>query len=552
MSRDETKSDLLFYLKDEKVPVIALKGLWGTGKTHLWQEVEPNLSLELKPLYASCFGVDSIEQLRTRLFHSLFGKGKEVAGFVEKNKAAFADVTDKVTKFFQKDAGSVGGIIGSVAGLVQSTVVDQVLQDRLIVLDDVERRGESLKIDSILGLIDLLKEKDCKVLLIFNEEPMQEKHSKDWQVLKEKSIDRELSLLTTPTEAAEHGLSMQTLGRKYAIAALNELRVTNIRVVQRIDRILAMMLNPADFAERANADPRVLESWARAVVFYTSLNFAAVAKAPELSVLHKEWVDFCVRAVAAGDTSESVGFAGRFHLTREIELLDLIYRHLTTGKRYEERLQQLFIDHQERQAAGDAVREAEAFVEDLYQDPTKEEVHFLAVARAHVQLWSNVQPRTISAIVGYLRGRDKQLAEEVIAPWRAHWEQNGQFWDSRLYSIDDLDPGVAAALRKRNGALRARPSLLDAVEKISSGGWDQEDEGAINSATPQEMEDVILTLNKSNFGRFVHFFKEQQKSPLTRNGDPMFEPGVEAFVAAVEKLKSKQGRLAELLSLYLS
>lgn len=547
MSRAETKSDLLFYLADDKVPVIALKGRWGTGKTHLWLEVAPQLSPDLKPLYASCFGVDNIDQLRARLFHSMFGKGKEVAGYVDKNRSGLADVTDKVMKMFNSDAGGIAGVIGGAAGLIQSTVVDQVLQDRLIVLDDVERRGEALKADSVLGFIDSLKGKGCKVLLIFNEEPLQEKQAKEWHTLKEKSIDRELSLLTTPDEAAAHGLSTGTPGCEYATAALRDMNVTNIRVVQRVDRILAMLLGKYD-----QVDTRVIEFWARAVVFYTSLNFGAVLKAPELPTLNKEWIDFCVRGVAARETTESVGFAGRFQLTREIELLDLLFQHLTTGKRFETEFQELLRVHGERQKAGAAVNEAERFVEDLYQDPTKEKVHFLATAQKHADLWCDVSPRTISTILGYLRQHDNQLAEKILAAWRERWTAVGKLWDSHLYSLDDLDAGVAQALRERNEVLRPRPSILEAVVRVSSGGWNPADEAAINGATSQDMESAILSLDKSNFGQFVHFFKEQHTSPLTRNSAPIFAPGVEAFMTAANNIRSKQGRWAELLSFYLT
>lgn len=158
----------------------------------------------------------------------------------------------------------------------------------------------------------------------------------------------------------------------------------------------------------------------------------------------------------------------------------------------------------------------------------------------------------MSAVVGYLRSRDQELADRILSAWATRWLQVGKFWDSRLYRLSDLDSGVAKVVSDRNETLKPRPSVLDAVMRVSGGGWGPPDETAINEASAEEMERTIEALDKSSFGQFVHFFKEQRSTPLTRNSGAIFERGITAFFAAADVLRAKPGRLANLLDLYLS
>lgn len=94
MTRETTKQDLLYYLDDVRVLVIALKGLWGTGKTHLWEEVKG----EFAPingsdhLYASCFGLESVEQIKAALFQNSLGKAEGAISAAKKFSGFAIDV----------------------------------------------------------------------------------------------------------------------------------------------------------------------------------------------------------------------------------------------------------------------------------------------------------------------------------------------------------------------------------------------------------------------------------------------------------------------------
>ena len=120
MSRESTKIDLLYYLNDDKVPVIALKGLWGTGKTHLWDEIKekfPSVE-ESDHLYASCFGLESVDQIKAALFQNSLGKTEKAVSAAQKFSGFTIDALEKIAEKVLPGAEGVATVLGSLGGLV--------------------------------------------------------------------------------------------------------------------------------------------------------------------------------------------------------------------------------------------------------------------------------------------------------------------------------------------------------------------------------------------------------------------------------------------------
>ena len=72
MSLSKTKERLVRLLGQDGNSVIALSGKWGTGKTHLWNEVKEAWNDEKvkKALYVSLFGLSSVDQVKRKLIES--------------------------------------------------------------------------------------------------------------------------------------------------------------------------------------------------------------------------------------------------------------------------------------------------------------------------------------------------------------------------------------------------------------------------------------------------------------------------------------------------
>lgn len=72
MSLKKTKEQLTKLLGEADNKVIALSGKWGTGKTHLWNEVKKESGDDnvKKSLYVSLFGLSSIDQVKRKLIET--------------------------------------------------------------------------------------------------------------------------------------------------------------------------------------------------------------------------------------------------------------------------------------------------------------------------------------------------------------------------------------------------------------------------------------------------------------------------------------------------
>lgn len=556
MTRATTKHDLLYYLGDKRVPVIALKGLWGTGKTHLWEEVKS----EFAPingsdhLYASCFGLESVDQIKAALFQNSLGKAEGVVTTAQRFSGFAIDVMEKITAKVVPGAEGAATVLGSIGGLVQSALIDKVLHARLIVLDDIERRGDALRIDALLGFIDLLKRNGCKLLLILNEEPIERSLASDWRTLKEKCLDREIALLTSATEAAEMGLSQDVPFRAAIINTLVRLSVTNIRVVQRIDRVVSTV-----FEGGADLNGTVERALLPGTVLMTALNFNATPHGPDVESLMTEWAAWCANpgyfGAKADEISDVVAFALNAKLTRDIEFLDLVRKHLLTGHRFKDEFDSLIRRRQEQAASNAAENSAMRYIEDRYLDPCMTNQDFTDRAAANKDAWKSLSADKVSVIACDLESRGAHdLASEITSQWAERWHAAPRVWLSNLFPLDNLHPVVRDVIAEGNRQLSARPSLLRAVLQVSSRSWGPDDTVAINEASIDEVVDTILALDREHFGTFIHFYRSEIQNPVVAAGEgPMFSAGIQTFLKAAHRLvaDNTRPRLTELLQQHL-
>ena len=194
MSLKETKEHLLKLLGDADIKVIALSGKWGTGKTHLWGEVvkeskDENIN---GALYVSLFGLSSIDQVKRKLIES-------VAPGVEAHPKIWEAAKQTVTSGLKVLEGFHKGF-AALSDLNLLLLAPLMLREKVIVIDDIERKHEKLGIDEILGFIDEYTQRHkARFVLVLNSDQLAKREV--WDTLREKVIDQELKLLTTPEEA---------------------------------------------------------------------------------------------------------------------------------------------------------------------------------------------------------------------------------------------------------------------------------------------------------------------------------------------------------------
>lgn len=85
MSIKKTKEQLLQLLNQRDNSVIALSGKWGSGKTHLWDDVK-KCSSDVKvksSLYVSLFGLSSVDQIKRKLIETAIPGAESHGGWFD-------------------------------------------------------------------------------------------------------------------------------------------------------------------------------------------------------------------------------------------------------------------------------------------------------------------------------------------------------------------------------------------------------------------------------------------------------------------------------------
>ncbi len=259
VNREEAKSILNRFLYNKDYKVLAVKGKWGVGKTHLVQKFLDEHKKEYYS-YASVFGISSIEHLKSRLIASYKGKenkklfDKSISSFVEfsNRNSGKLEKTPKIDLPFSEQLSiPIAGSLISVAGDLALNILFNVnVKNSLVCIDDLERKSK-LPLDELLGFVEyLVQELECQIILIYNEDILlKHPNSKDADALqqyREKVIDIEFKLDPTVEENLnfifKHHPDIEVIKEVFIRAAAN-----NIRVIRKtkwlIDELIPLMEN---------------------------------------------------------------------------------------------------------------------------------------------------------------------------------------------------------------------------------------------------------------------------------------------------------------------
>ena len=156
--------------------------------------------------------------------------------------------------------------------------VPAMLRDRFIVIDDIERKHAKLTIDEVLGFIDEFRQAplNCRFLLILNTDPLKDVEA--WTTLREKVIDAEVKLDTSPGEAFD--IASKMVGSPFA-DRIREASVAcglvNIRIAQRVIRSVNAILGGLP-----DASPAIAERVIPSTVLLAAMHYKGLADAPSL------------------------------------------------------------------------------------------------------------------------------------------------------------------------------------------------------------------------------------------------------------------------------
>jgi len=246
VSIEKTQNAVDRFLSTDIPEVLAIKGKWGTGKTYYWKKKnEPFLDRQVhasfeKYSYVSLFGVDSLDDLKFTIFQNTVDMQS-------------ANKTEKIKFRWKNVLTNWRNLSKSLDVRIPYTSIDiksisfTLVRNLVVCLDDMERASASIDFKDMLGLVSSLKEqRNCKVILIFNDEKLLSGHqAADYKELKEKVIDAEITFSPMAEESARMIFSgINTIPDKlssHLIDCAVRLDIRNIRILMKIKRVVDMV-----------------------------------------------------------------------------------------------------------------------------------------------------------------------------------------------------------------------------------------------------------------------------------------------------------------------
>lgn len=250
-----------FFAGEDRVLVI--KGSWGVGKTYLWdnyikKRIDNKNLTQLAYSYVSLFGKSSLADIRA----SIFQNAKPISP-TENIEEAFNDTLNSSTPlhrlapWFRDLPERTRGKtlwLGWITKLFRSTPYTYryteliasleyaLVKNYVVCFDDLERKGHTLAVREMMGLADeLAQRKDCKVVLIFNDNSFSESKDKtEFENYREKVVDAEIAYAPTHTENLRCVIPSTNPLFARVERVVIALDIKNIRVLKKLNRLVEL------------------------------------------------------------------------------------------------------------------------------------------------------------------------------------------------------------------------------------------------------------------------------------------------------------------------
>jgi len=255
MSSKIALQEIARFLSRDDAEVLSVSGRWGVGKTHGWRQAlaEAKRSGRLpreRYAYVSAFGIESLASLKASIFQATV---KVDAPSLEPTMETFRELIrspDNLLSLAEQGGRKGIKVIDSLVSMIPwvgraSDIIipstSLLIRNQLICIDDVERAGKGINLSDILGFVSSLQEeKNCKVVLLLNEEGLGEDQETFRKYL-EKVVDQAVKYMPTPAESAERALDSHNPVEGMLAESTQKLGITNIRVIRRIRRFLSFV-----------------------------------------------------------------------------------------------------------------------------------------------------------------------------------------------------------------------------------------------------------------------------------------------------------------------
>jgi hypothetical protein len=186
--------------------------------------------------YVSCYGVNSINELRGAVFVNQVPR--QLINARPNTDMPKPNIFASAKTYFHRARPVLSEIkyLNSGLKIMEAMAVLRAVSSTVVCFDDLERRSKGLTANEIFGLASYLKEdRKCKVILIFNDDA-EKSDQEEIDTLREKTVDKWITFSPTPLEACD--IAIPEHDREYGTItwAAVQLRISNIRMITRIAR----------------------------------------------------------------------------------------------------------------------------------------------------------------------------------------------------------------------------------------------------------------------------------------------------------------------------
>lgn len=540
MSMTSAIEEINRFLGSETPEVLCISGRWGVGKTYAWKEclrvLENNSGHKglRRHSYVSLFGLNTIDDLKLSIFENrkailasrdpnslcnvwrrrlhdfcrCWGRRAKAIlswGFthlplqVQKITFCFTEQIGNALRGsaeFRNDVSSLGLPIAYLKASrpVLCRIISFYITEYIICLDDFERKG-ALKTKEILGLISFLKEhKNCKVVLLLNQDAIEKSEKSDFESYLEKAVDVKINFVPSPDEAfRSSGIEQSECNQSIKEKCL-KLGITNIRVLRKIrytvDQVAPLLTNYHSGVLEKAIHSIVLLGWcyfdkdvAPSINVLQSKNFYKSLLSDNKTLSADE--------AATNALLDSYGFDMMDDFDRAI--LDGISNGYFDKLKISESAQKIQIEIKESMS-NQAISSAwDAFRSSFDNN----EVEVLNGLYQHTK--SNigvVSGGTLNATVKILREFEKDSeATQLIATYKDHLSKNSALFEQKrslyIYDVDDPELRQAILELERNLSVAA-DSLFELLKRLASiGNPNSKELQAVSEYAVQEFVDAF-------------------------------------------------------------
>lgn len=531
MSMEATKSQLVRLLEDSGNKVLAVSGKWGTGKTHMWREVR-NASKDEKvknSLYVSLFGLADLAQIKLKIVQSAIMHGdKSVSNIGDTLKAAKKVLASLHSGFSALDELAL-------------LAVPKILKDKVIVLDDIERKHEKLSIDEVLGFIDEFTQlHGARFVLVMNSDQLRDKEV--WTTLREKVVDQELRLDTSPAEA--FGIAVKLTASPYAEQigkALATCRVTNIRVIRKVIKAVNQVLGG-----RQNLPSAVLARVVPSTVLLAAINFKGIEHGPDFEYVLSAGNPESILSAPDNEIEDKKERAswklmlGELGIRSSDEYELLVVEFLQSGLFDVGEVSRVIDRYVAEHEAVEVRNEVNAFLERAVWDHRLTDNDLLTQARGLRSKVRYLDAFFVSALAAEVASipDGKTVSDDLIEEWLKNlpqdfsWDPDDEFFFRRR-----MHPKIKEVLSQRSEQILGKTTVFDACLFIAEhSGWGTRQEMVLKTASTEDFEKTIRSLGIADLQRFMRKMLE-----LSASRDAY----VVHFGAAVDRFVEASRRIVE-------